>query len=65
MLEAGVVLHHFPVGGVHLVVRRVVRIVLFQHVQVEEFVILLVNHRLEVGWQGGPTKLPVKPVPDT
>ncbi len=44
VLEAGVMLHHLQVRSMHLVIRSVVGIVLFQHVQVEELVILLIDH---------------------
>ena len=43
-------LHHLHIGSMHLVVWCRITIVLLQHMQVEEFVILLIDHCLVIGW---------------
>ena len=43
-------LHHLHIGSMHLVVRCLIAIVLLQHMQVEELIILLIDHCLVIGW---------------
>ena len=53
---------HLLVSGMRPVIRSLIVIICLHHVQVEELVILIIHHRLEILGGIGPTKFPVQPV---
>src|SRR2546421_1434143 len=59
-----VVVDQLLVCSVNLIIWRRVGIVLLQHTQVEELVILIIDHGLEVRWKISPTKFSIEPVAD-
>src|ERR1700730_17465998 len=57
-----VVADQLHVCSMNLIIWRRVGIVLLQHTQVEELVILIVDHGLEVRWKISPTEFSIEPV---
>src|SRR5436305_3079023 len=57
-----VMIDHLLVSGMRLVIWGLIAIICLHHVQVEELIILIIYHRLEILGGIGPTKFPVQPV---